>query len=282
MELEKRVQMLEQELQVLKNQIQATLLDMREQLLNNTYPALHSEALPIPESAVSPVRTVAVTASQPGLESKIEAVPTGIQKVSLDQIGAVSMPALMANQSEEWGTMEELEEWATNKLEKLGLRRTQQLVRMYGEKGRFSAEIMHDLLQIISLYDDVDFIATEQMMAAPTRQPVAQRAPQKGQPSPKAARQARLTAASQPRATNSKAAAKNTYPSAQIVQSHIVQPEPVAVQAQAAVVTAQKPTKKRAQKETVVEDEGSQSIILRLIAGVQNAGAGIKWSNRNG
>jgi hypothetical protein len=43
MDLEQRVQALEQELQILKNQIQATLLDIREQVLNNTYPALRAE-----------------------------------------------------------------------------------------------------------------------------------------------------------------------------------------------------------------------------------------------
>jgi hypothetical protein len=43
MDLEQRMQALEQELAILKNQIQATLLDIREQVLNNSYPALRAE-----------------------------------------------------------------------------------------------------------------------------------------------------------------------------------------------------------------------------------------------
>jgi len=46
MDLEHRVQMLEQELQILKGQIQATLLEIQEHLLTNAYPALRAEEPP--------------------------------------------------------------------------------------------------------------------------------------------------------------------------------------------------------------------------------------------
>jgi archaellum component FlaD/FlaE len=43
MDLEQRVTILEQEVEILKNQIQATLLDIQEQLLTNAYPSLRAE-----------------------------------------------------------------------------------------------------------------------------------------------------------------------------------------------------------------------------------------------
>src|SRR5690242_17235414 len=60
MDLEHRVQMLEQEHQILKGQIQATLLDIQEQLLTNAYPALRAEEAlqpmpPVPDTP--PIKT---------------------------------------------------------------------------------------------------------------------------------------------------------------------------------------------------------------------------------
>lgn len=52
MELEKRVEILEQELQVLKNQIQATLLEMQELLLTNKFPALRADAPVEPQQSM--------------------------------------------------------------------------------------------------------------------------------------------------------------------------------------------------------------------------------------
>lgn len=68
MDLENRVKQLEQEVAVLKGQIQTTLLDIQEQLLTNAYPALRSEAFQAP---VAPrrepehARQDAVTAAPP-------------------------------------------------------------------------------------------------------------------------------------------------------------------------------------------------------------------------
>jgi hypothetical protein len=91
MNLEQRVQALELEVQVLKNQIQATLLDIREQLLNGTYPALRGEdSSPEPSAAPSP----ASAASQPVVtrpsDSSNADVPVAghVRQVSLKDIQA--------------------------------------------------------------------------------------------------------------------------------------------------------------------------------------------------
>ena len=47
MQLQHRIKILEQELEILKNQIQKSLLDIQEQLLANTYPALRAEPSPV-------------------------------------------------------------------------------------------------------------------------------------------------------------------------------------------------------------------------------------------
>jgi hypothetical protein len=85
MNLEQRVQALELEVQVLKSEIQATLLDIREQLLNNTYPALRGDESS-PASGSAP--------SQPAVarppDSSNPSVPTAanVRQVSLRDIEA--------------------------------------------------------------------------------------------------------------------------------------------------------------------------------------------------
>src|SRR5450432_2809169 len=53
MDMEQRVKILEQELEILKGQIQATLLEIQEHILTNAYPALRAEELPQIEKLVS-------------------------------------------------------------------------------------------------------------------------------------------------------------------------------------------------------------------------------------
>lgn len=57
MNLEQRIDALEQELQVLKNQIQATLLDMQEFMLTNSFPALRADEQSSPAQPVAPQTT---------------------------------------------------------------------------------------------------------------------------------------------------------------------------------------------------------------------------------
>lgn len=81
MDLEHRVAALEQELQILKNQIQATLLDIREHLLNNTYPALKAEEVKAPASSETPPVPMRSTVA---LDTREAARPPAVRQVSLD------------------------------------------------------------------------------------------------------------------------------------------------------------------------------------------------------
>ncbi len=76
MDLEERVTLLEQEVQILKNQIQATLLDIQEHLLTNAYPSLRAEGdAPAPGPAPAPVKTIAARADDPADEAALPAAP---------------------------------------------------------------------------------------------------------------------------------------------------------------------------------------------------------------
>ncbi|MEW6580976.1 MAG: hypothetical protein AB1435_17525 [Chloroflexota bacterium] len=92
MDLEQRVTMLEQELQILKNQIQATLLDIQEHLLTNTYPSLRAEARP----ETAPVKTVSAKPAAPA-EPEGEPAPLTdqplVRQVSLKDVKAQEPPA---------------------------------------------------------------------------------------------------------------------------------------------------------------------------------------------
>ncbi len=92
MDLEQRVTMLEQELQILKNQIQATLLDIQEHLLTNTYPALRAEAQP----ETAPLMPVSAKPAAPAEPEGTPAPPTGqplVRQVSLQDVQAPQPPA---------------------------------------------------------------------------------------------------------------------------------------------------------------------------------------------
>lgn len=60
MKLESRVEALELELKILKNEIQATLLEIREQILNHYYPELRAEEPPLPPARGSDTRNGAL------------------------------------------------------------------------------------------------------------------------------------------------------------------------------------------------------------------------------
>ncbi len=93
MNLEQRVTALEQELQILKNQVQATLLDIREQLLNNTYPSLQEE-----NSTPGQGPSVSQAASRPPDSQSVNVRPVepSRQEESRPQVRQVSLKDLQA------------------------------------------------------------------------------------------------------------------------------------------------------------------------------------------
>jgi hypothetical protein len=261
MDLESRVQALEQELEILKNQIQATLLEIQEQVLANTYPSLRGEDNNPPANnaphnqperpliqQVMPVQTLpiqAVVDSNP--VRKFSAVEE--QPYHPPQSAQPDQPRVRpTRQGTGFNSVAELEGWATQKIEQMGIERTVELIFAYSQTGQFTPDMQDTLLDFVSLYRNND-APTEPHRPAFVDQ--LQQQPVVPQPKPV------------PPANNRPKVAKPAPA-----------PKPAPVKA-AKPAKAAKPEKSKA-------EQAPQSTVLRLIAGVQNAGAGVRWRKGNG
>jgi hypothetical protein len=168
-DLEKRVQVLEQEVQVLKNQIQATLLDIQEQILTNTYPSLRAESALAAGNSVSAPATVSTP--QANL-SPAETTPAPVvKKVSLESPLPIQesapphtthppapLPAVLPDAPPvpdiDWDSLAQVEEWVANRVEKMGTRRTRKLIEMYLGEGRFPLRTAEALLRLVSVFEE--------------------------------------------------------------------------------------------------------------------------------
>ncbi|MBZ0275990.1 MAG: hypothetical protein K8I60_07595 [Anaerolineae bacterium] len=250
MDLEKRVQELEQELLILKNQIQTTLLDIQEQLLTQTYPALRSSAptqpaaVPMPESTHHPVAPVSSYTPPPVNDSPADTGTIKVRKVSLnDVLPQVQEPPRQPEPEYELDEVDDTDQyrrWVMEQLQETGVKRTRDLIRNYAQEGLIPPEIRDELLQITAQY-------------------AAQ-----NQPKPAAPRPQRQPSANSERTRPQRPAQKQPQ-------------QPVATAAKPAPQRQPKP-QRPPEPVIVEEEEGHHNLVLRLIAGVQNAGAGVKWS----
>jgi hypothetical protein len=299
MDLEQRIQALEQEVQILKNQIQATLLDVQEQLLTNAYPSLiAADSSPSNDTGQSfnpPQRQYLHTvAPEDSTEEDASASPMNVRRVSLNDLQGTPAPEgrhsqatetspefrptptpTQPIQSADWSTLTELEDWVSNKVEKMGVERTRKLVHMYAEKGHFAPDVAESLFEIVSLYD------------RPSRKPASNHhnngnhhsgtsTSQRAKPSREAQR---------PKARSSRPAGRPTVqrsqPRPQPAPQRNYQPAPRPNNGREQI-TRSEATITNDDSYMIDEQEQSQNLVLRLIAGVQNAGAGVKWSKKHG
>ncbi|MBE0689553.1 MAG: hypothetical protein IH587_05455 [Anaerolineae bacterium] len=210
MKLEQRVQSLEQELALLKGQIQATLLDIQEQMLKRSYPSLQADDEAPDSSPARDAQSIKVmtarTAPAEHPESHFAGSPPGVQSAAAPVVRQISAnapyepeddfeepvyappirraanngsgarpvppPAYQAPETEreiieppqasvlrarptptdrDWI---ELEKWVAHKVEQLGVARTQELIDFYAEQARFTEDERDMLLEFASLYDD--------------------------------------------------------------------------------------------------------------------------------
>jgi hypothetical protein len=261
MDLEKRVQQLEEELEILKNQIQMTLLDIQEQLLTNAYPSLRSEHQPSAPNMPAPQAPASVyTPPPPEPVAQAESAPIKVRKISLDDL-ASQPPA--APQFDRYNdvpndeiNMDEYRRWVIRNMKEVGLKETRNRIRSCSHDGDFPPEVRDELLQIAARY-----AARQNAKKQAQQQPPA---PPKPAPAAKPVTRTKAPAAQpQPRMPSQPA----PYPPADDLtrpsrSTRIVAPPPVP-----------KPEEE--------EKEEHSSLILRLMAGVQNAGAGVKWSKKN-
>ncbi|MDX2137644.1 MAG: hypothetical protein SF123_06080 [Chloroflexota bacterium] len=187
MNLEQRVQALEQEVELLKAQIHATLLDIQEQLLTNTYPALRSgeslaqmmavsENQTAPAANPPPVKRITLSDDAPAhdFEQDVQVQPIAHKRTFVEEPTQPSIPdwverpersarsqrgerpdaSSIKSQADlsmtDWS---ELEEWVSQKVEKLGIQRTRELIDLYGRGERFTAHERLLLRQFVDIYD---------------------------------------------------------------------------------------------------------------------------------
>lgn len=249
MEHERRVEALEQEVEILKSQIQAVLLDIHELLLTNRYPALRAEDAPVSPAAevVRKATPQTVTIDDPVADSSEKKDSLLIRKMTaLDETQpAPAVPAVerapFTQQIDHpnWSTLNEIEMWVNERIGQMGTARTQKLIEFYAQKGRISRPVQLMLTSLVAAY--------EEQHPTPARQtPTAPAAKAKKQPAKPAAKPGRA------------AASNNGHkPSAR-------QPAPPPAAA------------------PELSEAEESSLILRLIAGVHNAGAGISRRRNHG
>lgn len=252
MDTEHRVEALEQELEILKNQIQAALLDIQEHILTNTYPALRTgddhrsdeahaaepvkeDDKPRPQNRVRQVEECAL--KKEALVVKKIAPEDTQPMLPVDE----PEPVIQKPDQLDWSSLNRVEEWVTHQIQELGAPRTRKLIEFYGQKGRISPQVQSLLLGLVAAHDIP---------------PTPKRAPNTAAPTPRA----KPAAA---RSSGAPSAQKKAAP-AQPGQQRKPAPKPAA------------PAKPE------IEEGESSSLILRLIAGVHNAGAGITRRRNDG
>ena len=191
---DQRIQALEQEVQLIKAQIQTTLLDIQERLLSSAYPALRIEvcqptavAKPAPAPEIEP-ETTAATHMHFAPEAAAPPVPVAqTMQVAPDVVSVVPhvpqyteepAPIIQAPEedfeqddmpplddfelpgkrplvsNEDWAALAKIARWINAKVIELGPERTRTLIQMYAYKQNLKPEVMETLLQFVTASED--------------------------------------------------------------------------------------------------------------------------------
>jgi hypothetical protein len=193
MDNDHRVQQLEQEVQLLKAQIQSTLLDIQEQLLSNRYPSLRMEEQsnkrpdedndkahgwkaprPAPqtlpeveaESTAAPVPVIRLeTAPQQPVNNSAAQAQSNVQP-------PLELPNRPLLTNEDWVALSKIARWMTSKSAELGPQRMRALIKMYAQKQQLAPEVMENLLQFMALYGDEGVQVMHSLTAGSARSPL--------------------------------------------------------------------------------------------------------------
>jgi len=148
-----------------------------------------------------------------------------------------------------------------DKIKQVGPRQTRELIQKYAAKNRFSHEIRDMLFEFIALYET-------DSTPAPARRPLAAASapatPKARQQRPPASTESAAPAAKPKNKVNGTARPTSAKP-------HTTTAAPAAPNVSPRPVTA-----------VTEDDPDAPSVVLRLIAGIQNAGAGIRWRKNDG
>ncbi|MBP6805404.1 MAG: hypothetical protein KA362_14935 [Chloroflexi bacterium] len=163
MDIEQRVKSLEQEMKILKNQVQKTLLDIQEQILVHYHPALRTE-----DESYDEISAPARGATRPAYSNGQPAAdfepnqPTGlkVRQVSLadlrettrplpEKLPATATPPAAADQS-----FAGLVDWVGGSVAKIGAERTRKLLDLRASSGAVPPDVYDTLQQLIVLCDE--------------------------------------------------------------------------------------------------------------------------------
>jgi len=269
MEAEQRIQALEQEVQILKTQIQSILLDIQTHLLTNAYPALrgHHTASSSPEE-------------EDDDDEYDRAAPTApapkVRKVSLNSAPAKPERAMppVAPAEPMMASLDEQQSWVLENIQNAGVSRTRDLIQQYAQQRRFTPEVSDTLMRFTDMYaaaaDEPTLPSRPSGMptvpvnvrsvAVPPAQPPKPRTPQRA-------------AAPMPVAQTPAAPMPVEEPMRPPRRPTATAPKQAAPARPAVAQQQQQPVN----GEVVEPGDEHSNVVLRLIAGVQNAGAGVRW-----
>ena len=258
MEAEQRIQALEQEVQILKTQIQSILLDIQAHLLTNAYPALrgsnHTSGSASSEEdeddddeydrAAPPPKVKKVSNSTAKAEKAANG--TGKAEKASKKAQAAAQPAepVMASLAEQ-------QEWVLEHIQSIGVSGTRDLIESYTAKRRFSPEVSDALMRFTDMY-----AAAAEEQTLPSRPAGMPMSP------------VTVKAVSAPPARAPKAKAQPAQPAAQAAPDNLK------------TFAAEPSSPESTVNAAGVDENSNSSIVLRLIAGVQNAGAGVRWGKK--
>lgn len=164
MELERRVKTLEQEMKILKNQIQTTLRDIQEQVLMHYYPSLRSDGEEVLTSTTDqeiPKETNSAEEDQ----GSMAPLPK-VQMVSLNDIRRKKSPSSFFSEEKNTSSettqqrvgtgFAELAYWMADSVVEIGIARTKKLITMRALDETFTFEAQEKLLQLLAMFDEDD------------------------------------------------------------------------------------------------------------------------------
>ncbi|MCB8942984.1 MAG: hypothetical protein H6658_04450 [Ardenticatenaceae bacterium] len=134
--------MLEQEVKLLKSQIQKTLLDIQEQILIHYHPTLRAENESFAEEN-GLRRETAVPHPTPTTAPKL-------RQVSLADIKQNSSPTPATAQDD---TFTALTRWVEASVDKIGIAQTRKLLELRAEGGYLAPDMQEMLLQLLALHE---------------------------------------------------------------------------------------------------------------------------------
>lgn len=287
MDMEKRVKMLEQEVQILKNEIQATLLDIQSHLLTNAHTNLRTvdHGYDDHDSLANPANITAFklpnNAALPE-DDESDEPPTipSVRRVNLGDLAnnheqsqpgfSNSQPPQLAqskrpqNNHSEFTSQDDYEAWVKTKLNELGFQRTRELILLYQDTGRFDYDTSEMLLRLIMLY-----------APRPNHAGASKPHPQNSNHSTpsKPAR-----SSSPPQSTTKRKKSRTRKASNRSQQERRPAPpqERIAQRNRRSTAKVTEPKTVKPPKEMDSEDDEGRGVVLKLIAGVQSAGIGLK------